>query len=113
MDGFEKETNVIVIAATNRPDTLDSALLRPGRFDRKVYVGRPTLEERQMILAYHTGKTKLADDADLAIIARRTSGFVGADLENIVNEAALKVAKEGRTHLTMNDFEYALEKIVM
>ena len=113
MDGFEKETNVIVIAATNRPDTLDSALLRPGRFDRKVYVGRPTLEERQMILAYHTGKTKLADDADLAIIARRTSGFVGADLENIVNEAALKVAKEWRTHLTMNDFEYALEKIVM
>lgn len=113
MDGFEKETNVIVIAATNRPDILDSALLRPWRFDRKVYVGRPTLEERHMILVYHTGKTKLTEGLDLATVARRTSGFVGADLANIVNEAALKVAREGRTHLTMNDFEYALEKIVM
>ena len=113
MDGFEKDSNVIVIAATNRPDTLDSALLRPGRFDRKVYVGRPTLEEREMILTYHTSKTKLDKSTDLNTIARRTSGFVWADLANIVNEAALKVARENRKTLTMQDFEYALEKVVM
>jgi cell division protease FtsH len=113
MDGFEKDNNVIVIAATNRPDTLDSALLRPWRFDRKVYVWRPTLEEREMILIYHTTKNKLDKTVDLKVIARRTSGFVWADLSNIVNEAALKVARENRKSLTMKDFDYALEKIVM
>lgn len=113
MDGFDTDTNVIVIAATNRPDTLDSALLRPGRFDRKVYVSRPTLEERIEILSLHAVGKQLADDVDLELLARRTSGFVGADLENIVNEAALKVAKENRKKLTNADFDYALEKIVM
>ncbi len=113
MDGFDTDTNVIVIAATNRPDILDSALLRPGRFDRKVYVSRPTLEERIDIIKIHAVGKQLADDVDLEQLARRTSGFVGADLENIVNEAALKVAKENRTKLTNNDFDYALEKIVM
>jgi ATP-dependent metalloprotease FtsH len=100
MDGFDTNTNVIVMAATNRPDVLDSALLRPGRFDRKVYVSRPTLEERIEIIKIHAVGKQLADDVDLDQLARRTSGFVGADLENIVNEAALKVAKENRSKLT-------------
>jgi cell division protease FtsH len=113
MDWFEKDNNVIVMAATNRPDTLDSALLRPWRFDRKVYVGRPTLEEREMILIYHTTKNKLDKTVDLKVIARRTSSFVWADLSNIVNEAALKVARENRKALTMKDFDYALEKVIM
>ena len=113
MDGFETDTNVIVVAATNRPDTLDSALLRSGRFDRKVMVGRPTLAERELILKLHAENIKMAKDVDMESLARRTSGFVGADLANIINEAALKVAKENRKQLTMDDFEYALEKIVM
>ncbi len=113
MDGFEQGTNVIVIAATNRPDTLDSALMRSGRFDRKIMVGRPTLEERAMILKLHAEGKKLDKDVDLELLARRTSGFVGADLANIINEAALRVAKENRKALTMDDFEYALEKLVM
>ena len=113
MDGFDKETNVIVIAATNRPDTLDSALMRSGRFDRKIMVGRPTLEERTMILKLHASDKKLDKGVDLDVLARRTSGFVGADLANIINEAALRVAKENRKALTMDDFEYALEKVVM
>ncbi|MEF2174994.1 MAG: ATP-dependent zinc metalloprotease FtsH [Candidatus Absconditabacteria bacterium] len=113
MDGFQKDTKVIVIAATNRPDVLDSALMRPGRFDRKVYVGRPTVEEREQILTIHCEDKKLDSDVDIKIIARRTSGFVGADLANICNEAALKTAREDRSILTMDDFEYALEKIVM
>ncbi|UFX83459.1 ATP-dependent zinc metalloprotease FtsH [Candidatus Absconditicoccus praedator] len=113
MDGFNKDTNVIVLAATNRPDMLDKALLRPGRFDRKVYVGTPTLEERIDILKVHTGDKKLSKSVDLETIARRTSGFVGADLENLANEAAIKVARERRKILTNEDFEYALEKVIM
>jgi cell division protease FtsH len=113
MDWFDKDTNVIVIAATNRPDILDPALLRPGRFDRKVYVWRPTLEERLEILKLHLKDKKISDDVDLDTLARRTSWFVGADLANLVNEAALKAAREDREVITMNDLEYALEKIVM
>jgi cell division protease FtsH len=113
MDGFDTNTNIIVIASTNRPEILDSALMRSGRFDRKVLVGRPTLEEREMILNIHAQGKKLAKDIDMNSLARRTSGFVGADLANILNEAALKVAKENRKQLTNDDFEYALEKVVM
>lgn len=113
MDGFDKNTNVIVIAATNRPDILDAALLRSGRFDRKIMVGNPTLEERTMILEYHAKGKKLDKTVDLESLARRTSGFVGADLANILNEAALKVARDNRSSMTMDDIDYALEKVVM
>jgi cell division protease FtsH len=113
MDGFDKETNIIVIAATNRPDTLDSALMRSGRFDRKVMVGRPTLEERQLILDYHAKDKKMDKNIDMKSLARRTSSMVWADLSNILNEAALKAAKENRKKIVEKDLEYALEKIVM
>jgi cell division protease FtsH len=113
MDGFDTDTNVIVIAATNRPDILDAALLRSWRFDRKVMVGNPTLEERVMILWYHAQGKKLEKDVDLESLARRTSGFVGADLANILNEAALKVARDNRSAINMDDIDYALEKVVM
>jgi len=113
MDGFSTNTNVIVMWATNRPDTLDSALLRSGRFDRKIMVSAPTLEERILIFEYYLKDKKISDDIDVRSIAKRTSGFVGADLENMVNEASLKLAKENRTKLQKKDFEYALEKVVM
>ena len=113
MDWFNQDTNVIVIAATNRPDILDPALLRPWRFDRKVFVSRPTLEERLEILKLHSQDKKLAKDVDLEALARRTSWFVWADLENILNEAALKAAKEWRDTINNADLEYALEKVVM
>ncbi len=113
MDGFDKDTNVIVLAATNRPDMLDKALLRPGRFDRKVYVGTPTLEERIEILKVHCKNKKLAKDIDIESIAKRTSGFVWSDLENLMNEAALKTARDRRVKITADDVEYALEKIIM
>jgi len=113
MDGFDKETNVIVIAATNRPDTLDSALMRSGRFDRKVMVGRPTLEERKLILEYHAQDKKFVKNVDMDALSRRTSGMVWADLANIINEAALKTAKDDRKKIQETDLEYALEKIVM
>ncbi len=113
MDGFDKTANIIVIAATNRPDVLDPALLRAGRFDRKVNVGRPTYEERVLIFeCYFKGK-KIWPDVDVESLAKRTSGLVGADIENIVNEAALKVAKDNRLMLEGADFEYALEKVIM
>ena len=113
MDWFEKETSVIVIAATNRPDTLDSALMRSGRFDRKVMVWRPTLEERKLILEYHAKDKKISKQVDMESLARRTSGFVWADLANILNEAALKAAKDNRKQIIETDLEYALEKIIM
>ncbi len=113
MDGFDKETNIIVIAATNRPDTLDSALMRSGRFDRKVMVGRPTLEERKLILEYHAKDKKMDKNINMDALARRTSTMVGADLANILNEAALKAAKDNRKKIVEKDLEYALEKIVM
>jgi len=113
MDGFDNTTNVIVIAATNRPDILDPALLRAGRFDRKVYVSEPTYDERLLIFDYYLKGKKLNPDINIPSLAKRTSGLVGADIENIVNEAALKEAKENRSILDQNDFEYALEKVIM
>lgn len=113
MDGFDKDTKIIVIAATNRPDTLDPALMRSGRFDRKVLVGRPTLEERILIAKYHLWNKKYDETVNVDAFARRTSGFVWADIENIINEAALKAAKEWREKITNNDLEYGLEKLVM
>lgn len=113
MDGFDNTTNVIVMAATNRPDVLDPALLRAGRFDRKVYVGAPTLEERILIFEYYLKTKKIDKKVKLETLAKRTSGLVWADIENIVNEASLKLAKENRTVLEVNDFEYALEKVLM
>jgi len=113
MDGFDNTSNVIVIAATNRPDTLDPALMRAGRFDRKIMVSRPTYEERILIFEYYLSKKKTEKDVSIGSLAKRTSGLVGADIENIVNEAALKVAKNGRSALSVLDFEYALEKVLM
>jgi len=113
MDGFDRNTNIVVMAATNRPDTLDPALLRSGRFDRKVYVRAPMQEERVLIFEYYLKNKKYDTDVSLESLAKRTSGLVGADIETIVNEASLKLAKENRKTLTKQDFEYALEKTVM
>ncbi len=113
MDGFDNKTNIIVMAATNRPDILDSALLRAGRFDRKIMVSRPTLEERISIFQYYLKNKKVEAEVSLESLAKRTSGLVWADIENIVNEASLKIAKESRTKIGFHDFEYALEKVLM
>ena len=113
MDGFDGSEGIIVLAATNRPDILDPALLRPGRFDRKVYLGLPDVEARYKILKIHTRNKPLADDVDLMRIARITPGFSGADLANLTNEAALLAARAGRDRITMKDFEEAKDKIIM
>jgi cell division protease FtsH len=113
MDGFESNEGVILIAATNRPDVLDPALLRPGRFDRRIVVPRPDVRGRTGILAVHTKKTPLATGVDLDIIARGTPGFSGADLENLVNEAALLAARNDKSQLDMSDFEMAKDKVLM
>ncbi|MFZ3229175.1 MAG: ATP-dependent zinc metalloprotease FtsH [Pseudobdellovibrio sp.] len=113
MDGFESTEGVILIAATNRPDVLDPALLRPGRFDRRVVVGKPDLKGREHILAVHTRKTPLGPDVDIVKIARGTPGFSGADLENLVNEAALVAARADKKYLEMDDFEKAKDKVIM
>ncbi len=113
MDGFESNEGVILIAATNRPDVLDPALLRPGRFDRRVVVPRPDVRGREEILRVHTRKIPLNDDVDLSILARGTPGFSGADLANMVNEAALNAARQNRKTVTMYDFELAKDKVLM
>lgn len=113
MDGFESNEGVILIAATNRPDVLDPALLRPGRFDRQVVVPTPDLRGRRRILEVHTKRTPLEDDVDLEVLARGTPGFSGADLENLVNEAALQAAKQNQERLDMRDFEFAKDKVLM
>ncbi|MCA9559766.1 MAG: AAA family ATPase, partial [Myxococcales bacterium] len=113
MDGFESNEGVILIAATNRPDVLDPALLRPGRFDRRVVVNRPDVRGREQILTVHTRRVPLDSDADMEVIARGTPGFSGADLENLVNEAALLAARRGRDVVTMDDFEAAKDKVLM
>jgi cell division protease FtsH len=113
MDGFEANEGVIIIAATNRKDVLDPALLRPGRFDRQITVGNPDIKGREKILGVHARKTPLGPDVDLRIIARGTPGFSGADLMNLVNEAALMAARVGRRADTMEDFEQAKDKIMM
>jgi cell division protease FtsH len=113
MDGFDASTSVIVIAATNRPDVLDQALLRPGRFDRQVTVGYPDRKGRQAILAIHTRHLPLAPDVDLAILAQQTPGFAGADLANLANEAALLAAREGRQTVGLAQFEEGLDKVLL
>ncbi|MBV7394293.1 ATP-dependent zinc metalloprotease FtsH [Mameliella sediminis] len=113
MDGFEANEGVIIVAATNRRDVLDPALLRPGRFDRQVTVPNPDIKGREKILAVHARKTPLGPDVDLRIIARGTPGFSGADLANLVNEAALMAARVGRRFVTMEDFENAKDKVMM
>ena len=113
MDGFDTNEGVILVAATNRPDVLDPALLRPGRFDRRVVVDRPDLRGREQILKVHTRTTPLSENVDLAIIARGTPGFSGADLANLVNEAALNAARFNKKKLEMIDFEYAKDKVMM
>jgi cell division protease FtsH len=113
MDGFESNEGVILIAATNRPDVLDPALLRPGRFDRRVVVARPDVKGREEILRVHTRKVPLSDDVELSIIARGTPGFSGADLANLVNEAALWAARQNRKFVTMADFEMSKDKVMM
>ncbi|MCB9556842.1 MAG: ATP-dependent metallopeptidase FtsH/Yme1/Tma family protein [Deltaproteobacteria bacterium] len=113
MDGFESNEGVILIAATNRPDVLDPALLRPGRFDRRITVPRPDVRGREAILGVHTKRSPVADDVDLAVVARGTPGFSGADLENLVNEAALAAARFNKDRVEMVDFEYAKDKVLM
>ena len=113
MDGFESNEGVILIAATNRPDVLDPALLRPGRFDRQVVVARPDIRGREEILKVHVKKIPLAPDVDLAILARGTPGFSGADLANLVNEAALLAAREDKKFVERKDFESAKDKVLM
>jgi cell division protease FtsH len=113
MDGFEANEGVILIAATNRPDVLDPALLRPGRFDRRVVVPRPDVKGREGILAVHTRKVPLSPDVDISVLARGTPGFAGADLENLVNEAALQAARNNKEKVDMLDFELAKDKVMM
>ena len=113
MDGFESNDGVILIAATNRPDVLDPALLRPGRFDRRVIVDRPDIRGREEILRVHSKKVPLAEDVNLPILARGTPGFTGADLANMVNEAALTAARFNRKAVHMYDFEVAKDKVLM
>jgi cell division protease FtsH len=113
MDGFDTDTNVIVIAATNRPDILDPALLRPGRFDRRVVLDRPDVRGRRAILEIHVRGKPLASDVDLDVLARATPGFVGADLENLVNEAAILAARRNKRSIGMREFEEAIERVAL
>lgn len=113
MDGFESNEGVIIVAATNRPDVLDPAILRPGRFDRRVTVPRPDIRGREGILAVHSSKIPLGDDVDLSVIAAGTPGFVGADLENLINEAALLAARQDKDSVFMEDIELAKDKVLM
>lgn len=113
MDGFDTDTNVIVVAATNRPDILDPALLRPGRFDRRVVLDRPDRKGREQVLAIHVKGKPLASDVDLSIIAKQTPGFVGADIENLVNEAAILAARRNKKQISMQEFQEAIEKVIL
>lgn len=113
MDGFESNEGVIIMAATNRPDVLDPALLRPGRFDRRVYISRPDFKGREGILGVHAKKLTLSPDVDLSLVARGTPGFSGADLESVVNEAALLAARKDKESVDMSDFEMAKDKVMM
>ncbi len=113
MDGFESNEGVILVAATNRPDVLDPALLRPGRFDRRIVVNRPDVKGREGILAVHTRKIPMADDVEIPVLARGSAGFSGADLANLVNEAALNAARFNQKVVRMYDFEYAKDKVLM
>lgn len=112
MDGFDENTNIIVIAATNRPDILDNALLRPGRFDRQIVINRPDILGREQILMVHAKNKPLADEVDLKILAKRTPGFTGADLQNLLNEAALLAARHDKLKIQMEDLEEAIDKVM-
>jgi cell division protease FtsH len=112
MDGFDPQTGVIIMAATNRPEILDPALLRPGRFDRQVVVDRPDRQGREAILRVHAAKIKLARDVDLEVLAKRTPGFVGADLANLLNEGALLAARENKTEVSMSDLDAAIDRVI-
>ena len=112
MDGFDENTNIIVIAATNRPDILDSALLRPGRFDRQIYVNEPDVKGREEILKVHAKNKKLAPDVDLKALAKRVPGFTGADLKNLLNEAALLAARNDGEVITMNDIDKSIDRVI-
>lgn len=113
MDGFEKDTNVIVMAATNRPDVLDPALLRPGRFDRRIVVDMPDIADREAILRVHARNKPIAKNVDFNRIAQQTPGFAGADLENLMNEAAILAARQSKKQIEMNDLEMSIEKVIM
>ena len=112
MDGFDKNTNIIVIAATNRPDILDNALLRPGRFDRQIVINKPDVLGREQILNVHAENKPLASEVDLKVLAKRTPGFTGADLQNLLNEAALLAARHDKTEINMPDLEEAIDKVM-
>jgi cell division protease FtsH len=112
MDGFDTDTNVIVVAATNRPDILDPALLRPGRFDRRVVLDRPDRKGREQILNIHVKGKPLSSNVDLQLVAKQTPGFVGADLENLVNEAAILAARRNKKQISMPEFQEAIEKVI-
>jgi cell division protease FtsH len=112
LDGFDESTGIILIAATNRPDILDPALLRPGRFDRHIVVDRPDVNGREAILKVHLKGKKVSDDIDLGVVARRTPGFVGADIANLVNEAALLAARQGKKLIEMDDFEEGIDRVL-
>jgi cell division protease FtsH len=112
MDGFDTDTNVIIMAATNRPDILDPALLRPGRFDRRVVLDRPDMRGREAILKVHVKGKPLAPNADLGVLARSTPGFVGADLENLVNEGAILAARRNKKSIEQEDLEEAIERVI-
>ncbi len=112
MDGFDENTNIIVIAATNRPDILDSALLRPGRFDRQIYVNEPDVKGREEILQVHAKNKKLAPDVDLKVLAKRVPGFTGADLKNLLNEAALLAARNNEEAITMKDVDKSIDRVI-
>jgi len=112
MDGFDANTNIIVIAATNRPDILDNALLRPGRFDRQIYINAPDVKGREQILEVHAKNKKLDNDVDLKVLAKRTPGFTGADLQNLLNESALLAARKGKDKISMEDVDVSIDRVI-
>ena len=112
MDGFDANTNIIVIAATNRPDILDNALLRPGRFDRQIYINAPDVKGREQILEVHAKNKKLDSDVDLKVLAKRTPGFTGADLQNLLNESALLAARKGKDKISMDDVDSSIDRVI-
>lgn len=112
MDGFDANVNVIVIAATNRPDILDNALLRPGRFDRQIYINAPDVKGREQILEVHSTNKKLDKDVDLKVLAKRTPGFTGADLQNLLNESALLAARKGESKISMEDIDCSIDRVI-
>ena len=112
MDGFDENTNIIVIAATNRPDILDNALLRPGRFDRQIYINAPDVKGREEILKVHAKNKKISEEVDLKVLAKRTPGFIGADLQNVLNEAALLAARNNKTLIEMEDIDASIDRVI-